>query len=352
MSANRAAGRGPGLPVFILAMLFLAFGAAPAAAEAPVIGSVHVDDAAGRIAIHGNRFGAMEAPIVTLEGIPLEIVNWTSNELVATLPAGTPPGTYFLGVQNMDPSAEEVHRSFVSYYAAVGAEGPEGPQGVPGPAGPMGPDGPVGPPGPTGTQGPQGEMGAQGPQGEPGPQGAQGETGAQGPQGLTGPQGLQGDTGLQGPQGLPGPQGPKGDIGPQGPQGIPGPNIASIVLESGPATAPTASLAFIGPTANVTVASGQKIVVIASQALGASGSANGLTLWICYEGADGSIHTSGDGIDDLTCAANNRLIYGMSASIQGLPAGAYAVGLCGLVTTIPGKWDSNGSGSVTAMVLP
>jgi hypothetical protein len=293
MRANPAAGRGPGLPVFILAILSLAFGAAPVAAEAPVIGSVHVDDVAGRIAIHGTGFGDQSAPLVTLEGIPLEIVNYTSNEVVVNLPAGTAPGTYLLDLQNTSPSSEIDRGTRVDYYAAVGAEGPEGPQGVPGPPGPTGPDGPEGPPGATGAQG------------------------------------------------LP------------GPQGIPGPNISSIAFNSGDPIAPTNTLAFLGPTVNVTVASGQKVVVIANQALGASATpANGLRLWICSRGDDGMMNGWGWGIYDLTCPANNRQMYGMSASIQGLPAGTHAVGLCGLVAGTAANWNNNEYGYVTAMVLP
>ncbi len=129
-----------------------------------------------------------------------------------------------------------------------------------GPAGPSGHDGPAGATGPAGAAGPQGAAGVQGP---------------------TGPQG---DVGPQGPIGSTGPQGP---VGPQGPAGGSQPmqtwQIAATVLALSNPNALT-YLPVVGGgslTTTVTLAAGQRVMIVASVHVGTStqGHAEHQRLW-------------------------------------------------------------------------
>ena len=185
----------------ILAVISLAAFAAPAAAEAPVILRVEVDDPGARMQIFGTGFGAAE-PSVTLEGIPLVVVTHTATDIVVGLPlGGNVPGTYLLRVTQGTPTGPFGGRGHDQFNVTIGAEGPQGIQGVPGPPGPQGATGPQGAQGPTGPVGATGATGAQGPQGATGAQGPTGAPGAQGAPGPTGPPGAIGPTGATGPQG-------------------------------------------------------------------------------------------------------------------------------------------------------
>src|SRR6188508_1317716 len=111
----------------LLSVLVLALGVAlPAAADDFLINRVEVDDAAGLITIKGLNFGT-DVPLVTLEGIPLNVVSNNNNQ-IANGPFGG--------------------RSSASFNATVGEMGPVGPQGPAGPAGPQGVQGPQGAQGP------------------------------------------------------------------------------------------------------------------------------------------------------------------------------------------------------------
>lgn len=246
-----------------------------AASTTVSINSVSVNSTANQITILGQGFDPSgKAPTVTFSTSTLTVVSYGSGNIIASLPAGTKPGTYQLTVKNSSASS-------ATFDVTVGGVGPIGPQG------PAGPQGPQGVPGPQGLQGQQGLTGLQGPQGAqglPGPQGPAGAAGAMGPagppvsfqgtwqqannynlgdavfyngssyislvgnntgnepdtsltqwallaqQGGAGPQGQQGLTGEIGPQGpagsagATGPQGPQGATGAAGPQGVPGPS--------------------------------------------------------------------------------------------------------------------------------
>lgn len=223
-----------------------------------LITSVVVDMAGGSVKVTGKAFGTGR-PVVTLDGIPLDIASYTDTIVFANLPANQVPGSYMLKVTNSSNNQADTFYTTLGTVGpqgpagAAGAAGPKGDAGATGPAGPQGPKGDAGVAGPqglkgdTGATGPKGDTGAEGPTGPVGPQGLKGDTGAAGP---AGPQGLKGDTGAAGPQGLQGvagpagPQGLKGDTGaagPQGPQGLPGndgaPGSQGPIGPAGPAGA-------------------------------------------------------------------------------------------------------------------
>jgi hypothetical protein len=137
----------------MLALLLAA--ALPAVADDFPINRVEVDFAILQIEIHGSGFGTA-APNVTLEGVPLALVSNNDTLIVATLPAGTVPGTYLLRVGKAAGGGPFGGQGSASFHVTVGAVGPQGPQGPAGPAGPQGVPGPPGPQGVQGVPGPQG----------------------------------------------------------------------------------------------------------------------------------------------------------------------------------------------------
>lgn len=145
------------------------------------------------------------APVVTLAGTKLVVVNFTAHSLQARLPAEFVAGDYLLTVSKGSAVID-----YDEYDLTIGAVGPQGLKGDTGATGPQGPKGNTGATGIQGVTGPQG------------PKGDTGATGATGPIGLTGLQGPQGLQGQQGIQGLKGDQGTQGDQGPQGIQGLKG----------------------------------------------------------------------------------------------------------------------------------
>lgn len=182
--------------------------------------------------------------------------------------------------------------------------------------------------------------GVEGPQGPPGPQGPAGPAG---PTGATGPQGPQGATGFTGAAG------PAGPAGPQGPQGI-----VSTASTSGSGGNPTPANAFIGPTVNVTITAGQKILVIADKALGstAAGGAQGLNIYVGYQATAGAVTTFGGGIFGLRVPQNTRVPFSINGIISGLAAGTYTVGMVGSCTAGQEvNWNSNEFGYVSAIVI-
>jgi hypothetical protein len=106
-----------------------------------------------QLSITGQDFG-ISKPAVTLDGVPLTVISFTSTAVAAWLPTGLRPGSYRLSLQP-DGHGEKL----ALFDVAIGAVGP---QGVPGPAGPAGAAGPTGPMGLTGAQGPPGPQGAGG----------------------------------------------------------------------------------------------------------------------------------------------------------------------------------------------
>jgi len=82
----------------------------------------------------------------------LTLASFTSNKLVATLPAGFPAASYSLVVVNSNSQVA----TFSVTLGAVGPTGPQGPAGPPGQAGATRAQGPAGPQGPHGTPGASG----------------------------------------------------------------------------------------------------------------------------------------------------------------------------------------------------
>lgn len=155
-----------------------------------------------------------------------------------------------------------------------------------------------------------------------------------------------------GPIGPMGPQGPQGATGPQGPQGPAGLTSGAHVNTGMPTNGVGFGLGFLAPTGNVTITAGQSIFVTSQRAFGTNGNAaSGLALAICYSTGGGAPVQSGVGVLGLRLPANTRVNYPMTAILSGLPAGTYAVGLCGYSLGEPAFWNSNESGSTTAVVF-
>jgi len=117
------------------------------------------------------------------------------------------------------------------------------------------------------------------------------------------------------------------------------------------ATAPiTSSTAFISATVNVTVAAGQKVLVVSSAGLGAGvTAATSLNLYICYS-TGGPLTTVGGGIFGLTAPANSRQLYDLNTVIFSLAPNTYTVGLCGS-SAVPANWNNNEWSYTSALVF-
>ncbi len=303
-------------------------------------------------------------------------INWGTNSYYVKIELDPAGGTAY---QNMGTS--QLLSVPYALYAAAGTEGPQGPTGpqglqgdpgIQGPTGPQGPQGLQGDPGvqgPAGPQGLQGDPGIQGLTGPQGPQGLQGDPGVQGPagpqglqgdpgvQGPAGPQGLQGDPGPQGPQGSQGPQGIQGDTGPAGLQGPAGPQGPQGIVNSASTSAfgynVSGSLAFIGPTLNVTITAGQKIHMVCTKALGSTavGGANGLNIYAAYQNTSGgTLTTQGGGIMGISVPQNTRIPITMTWVFSGLSAGTYTIGIAGSAAT-PANWNSNEYGYISVFTF-
>lgn len=166
------------------ALLFCAFAAVglslPVRATPPIIYSVTPTETT--LTLRGaDLVKKGEAPVIHLGGstVALEVVSFSPEEVILTLPAGVAPGSYSLVLGNDE------------FFFTIGAVGPQGPQGLQGP---------------QGIQGPPGPMGATGAPGAKGDAGDKGDTGA---------------------------KGDKGDMGDTGPPGPPGPSLASLESLSG-----------------------------------------------------------------------------------------------------------------------
>jgi len=100
--------------------------------------SAKADSAAGTLTIDGAAFGDGK-PVVTLNGMPLDVVTSTPSEILASLPSGLDPGTYLLTVSRGPATTQ-----FDSFNLTLGAVGPQGPAGATGATGATGPQGPPG----------------------------------------------------------------------------------------------------------------------------------------------------------------------------------------------------------------
>ena len=149
--------------IAILALALSAQGLFGATAIGPVVNNGTINYQKNEVTLNGSGFvPAKVAPVVRLNGATLVMDFFSNAQIVATLPAKTPAGTYTLTVVNSE-------RGSTVFDLTYGATGPQGVAGAKGSAGPQG------------TPGAQGLSGAQGP---PGVQGPVGPTGPEGPPGV------------------------------------------------------------------------------------------------------------------------------------------------------------------------
>jgi len=149
---------------------------------------------------------------------------------------------------------------------------------------------------------------------------------------LNGSPGPQGEAGPQGPQGEAGPQGPTGPTGPQGTSGVVSVHSISAAAGQVPAGGGNAPWMFIGGTAIVTVANGQRIVGSGVASLGTAsvspGTANPVSFSLCWRvGGSGNPVESFYPAAFLDAQVSVRLPYAAAATVT-LPAGTYHVGFC------------------------
>lgn len=264
----------------------------------PVIVAAMLDVSASTLFVEGANFEADAR--VSLGGFALGgvIVSTDGTRLTALMPEGWTPGSYLLYVVNGQAAQQSTR-----FEVTLGAVGPAGTAGAPG---------------------------------------ATGATGEMGP---------------MGPQGFPGAKGDKGDPGPQGASGI----VSTAFADGLGTNTLSLALSWIGPTADVTIGQGQRVLVTAHKALGSTTfmGANFLRLWICAQQAGGALVSFGAGSHSYRVEQNTRHSFGLSAVLDGLSEGAYAVGLCGLVrddqapnnAAQADRWNSNDAGYVTALVV-
>jgi hypothetical protein len=263
-----------GLRTIILGVLLSFVAAIPVTTQSKsvVIYSVSADRTNESLTIRGANFGSAPAHVFC-ETSMMTVLNWTSSEIVVSLPAALAEGSYLLTVVTGkgQPDRDVFNFSIAKNSAPVpGPQGPQGPAGQDGAPGPQGETGATGPQGPQGPAGPQGAKGDAGPQGPAGPQGAKGDIGATGAAGAAGAQGPQGP---QGPQGLQGFQGPQGDPGVSGYSSV-GTTTSAITVNPGATTTSSISC----PVGKRTISGGHELVEGATQLL-FLGSSPSTTAW-------------------------------------------------------------------------
>jgi hypothetical protein len=136
---------------------------------------------------------------------------------------------------------------------------------------------------------------------------------------------------VNGTPGPAGPQGPEGPAGPAGPQGATG--MATVLPINGFAGSNIASLSgayvFVGPTVSVTITAGQKIVAVSSAPLSTTGGTTFAQIGICYAipPLNSPINNFVGSNYSIVEFTNTRNTYTASATISGLAAGTYTIGL-------------------------
>ena len=153
---------------------------------------------------------------------------------------------------------------------------------------------------------------------------AYGAVGAAGPTGPTGPAGA---------QGLTGPAGPAGPAGAQGVTGFTGiVNSASFNGTIGLLSGNPGSFQFIGPTATLSISSGDKVFAMASAALGTSNGSSqelGVGLDICYSLNGGPVTNASGPQQHTVVDIYARLLYSVNG-IFSPGSGTAVVGMCWL----------------------
>lgn len=129
------------------------------ATSAPVVISASPSSDLTQLTIVGSGFSPSgSTPTVALGTATLSLASFTDTQIVATLPANEPSGSYQLSVTETFGGLKTT--TFGVTIGAVGLTGPQGPIGLTGATGATGSQGPTGPTGATGPQGPQGPSGA------------------------------------------------------------------------------------------------------------------------------------------------------------------------------------------------
>lgn len=121
---------------------------------------------------------------------------------------------------------------------------------------------------------------------------------------------------------------------------------------SGSSIAPTTINSFLSGTPTVSITStSQKVYVVSTCALGAlATAATSLNIYPGYKlTSSPTINTSGGGIFGLTCPANTRLTYTISAVITNLAPGNYQFGMVGSSSNAV-NWNNNEWSYTTVMV--
>ena len=122
------------LKMAALATLMSLAATTTALAQSPlIIVDARVDSATNTVRLDGANFGTAP-PTVTLGAYttPLAIVSASSNQVVATLPAGVAPGTYLLTLTATTPNGNRPYTAADEFWLAIGAQGAAGPPGPPG----------------------------------------------------------------------------------------------------------------------------------------------------------------------------------------------------------------------------
>jgi hypothetical protein len=112
------------------------------------IAAAFADTDAELLTVQGTNLAHHRPPEVTLAGIPLSVLRFDRDRILAALPPRLAPGSYELRVRR-GPGAK---RS-ATFEITIGTVGPSGPQGPRGDQGPRGNPGPVGETGPAGPKG-------------------------------------------------------------------------------------------------------------------------------------------------------------------------------------------------------
>jgi hypothetical protein len=141
------------LAVSLAASALVVSPAALAGGKRPLITSVSADAGLVNLTINGMNFTGPKDVKVFLSGTstPLPLLSKSDKILIALLPPGTQPGSYWIVVTDSKLKKDPHDEGQDEFFVSLGAGG-----GVPGPAGPPGPEGPQGPTGPQGPQGPAG----------------------------------------------------------------------------------------------------------------------------------------------------------------------------------------------------
>jgi len=141
--------------------VYAALAPTPAAAQphVPVITSVQVSASGNELIVRGLQFPS--APNAYLGEQPITVLSAAPTVIWASVPDGTPTGSYLLTLRGRVPPEEAV------FVVVIGAQGPQGPQGSLGPKGDRGDPGPKGDKGDPGSPGAPGAPGPAGPPGEP-----------------------------------------------------------------------------------------------------------------------------------------------------------------------------------------